>query len=270
MLSWISDFVLKEDISLPPLCCKLSVPVRAPCVPSGQWGWISIPNGLTSPLQFHADAPSSSHLLLCSTKPWRSCHSPSPTVQRGQSCGFSVTTESTRRPEFILGAVLCRGHCPSQENMEKARGTSAFPPGLSLQGIEWLQACEGGICQVTQASLEPSNKFSYRINPAPATHSGLFPGSHPRSPFFHLQSAFVPCRDQSRAPDSHPTHPTAAPALPACLAHWAGRIPAGKQVEGSNPRVVMGSGCSWASPAPWDAPGLLRLCSGQGEGDSRD
>lgn len=147
--------------------------------------------------------------------------------------------------------VLCRGHWPSQENVEKARGTSSFPPGLFLQGIKSLQACGDGVCQVTQASLEVSNKFSYSNNPAPVIHPGLFPPFQGVTPAPHFSTPTVPLAPAGiKAEHQIPPHTSQGRSSPPCLlAHWAGIISVRRQVLGSKPSVIMGVGYTRAAGA---------------------
>lgn len=144
------------------------------------------------PPSSHPDAPSSSHLLLCSTKPWSSCHSPSPAARRGQSCGFAVTTESTMRPGFIVRPVLLQGALPTPGK----HGTSTWhlqlspspvSPGNRVSPSTWGW-------RLLSDSRQPgtSNKFSYSNNPAPAAQPGLFPAFQGVTPGPHFSSPTVP------------------------------------------------------------------------------
>lgn len=311
--------MLQKDISLPLLYCKLSVPVRAPCVPSGQWGWIPIPKtspnkpGLhphpnNIPQQTWAESPPQPmspktpwldlHPSQCpqhsppsmgsfpSAVPMQMSQAPHTFCSAAQSLGEAVTAplpqhredkavasvspQSPRGDLSSCGDLSCAG---GTGHPRKTRGKHVALPALPqpvLPGNAVSPGTWGWRLPSDSGSLEPAiNSLTAITQLLPLTQGYfIFPGSQPRSSFLHPPRGLCPLQG-SKLNTRFPPHTSRGSSCPPCLS-GLGSFLEGRQALGSNPSQVMGLGCSWASGAPRDAPGLLGLCSGQGEGGSRD
>lgn len=130
------------------------------------------------------------------------------------------------------------------------------------------QARGDSVCQVTQASLEPSNKFSYSNNPAPATHPGLFHLSR-ESPQVHISPPSPDlCPLQGSKLDSRsPPHTSHSSSSPACLPGslgWGNSWREGR-LEAQKPPWLWG----WDAPGHHQHHGMHQGCWGCAQGTEK-